>query len=218
MKSWITNSEGMLGVSEKQAEKFSREWYNIKRQETSALWEQRQDIRKGEGISLTQLREKVAAAVKAKGARKAKTRTNEKYLKLSRSNLRTFWSKKGERRITLGASFTQFLVDADASDEERAKLKREKIIEKLHRSSWKRAAKRKQQRRQKLKRELEEEQEVAHIRPLLRLAQPVCATGSGYGARETGGPTQRLSLNQHPHALALKDISSSSSSSTLMNC
>ena len=36
MKSWITNSEEMLGVSEKQAEKFSREWYNIKRQETSA--------------------------------------------------------------------------------------------------------------------------------------------------------------------------------------
>jgi hypothetical protein len=27
MKSWITNSEEMLGVSEKQAEKFSREWY-----------------------------------------------------------------------------------------------------------------------------------------------------------------------------------------------
>ena len=37
MKSWITNSEEMLGVSEKQAEKFSMEWYNIKRQETSAV-------------------------------------------------------------------------------------------------------------------------------------------------------------------------------------
>jgi hypothetical protein len=47
MKSWITDSEEMLGVSEKQAEKFSREWYNIKRQETSALWAQRQDIPKG---------------------------------------------------------------------------------------------------------------------------------------------------------------------------
>jgi hypothetical protein len=85
MKSWITNSEETLGVSEKQAEKFSRGWYNIKRQETSALWAQRQDIRKGDGISLTlrELCEKVAAAVKAKRARKAKTRTNEKYLKMS---------------------------------------------------------------------------------------------------------------------------------------
>ena len=84
MKSWITNSEEMLGVSEKQAEKC-RGWYKIKRQETSALWAQRQDIRKGEGISLTlrELCEKVAAAVKAKRARKAKTRTNETYLKMS---------------------------------------------------------------------------------------------------------------------------------------
>jgi hypothetical protein len=96
MKSWITNSEEMLGVSEKQAEKFSRGWYDIKRQETSALWEQRQDIRKGEGTSLTQLREKVAAAVKAKRARKAKTRTNEKYLKLSRKQLANFLEQ--ERR------------------------------------------------------------------------------------------------------------------------
>ena len=31
----------------------------------------------------------------------------------------------------------------------------------------------------------------------------MCATGSGYGARDTGGPTQRLSLTQHPRALAL---------------
>ena len=50
MKSWITNSEELLGVSEKQAEKFSKEWYNIERQETSALWEQRQDIHKGDEI------------------------------------------------------------------------------------------------------------------------------------------------------------------------
>ena len=31
MKSWITESEDMLGVGEKNAEKFSEEWYNIKR-------------------------------------------------------------------------------------------------------------------------------------------------------------------------------------------
>jgi hypothetical protein len=41
MKSWITDSEGILGVSEEQAEKFSKEWYNLKRPETSALWAQR---------------------------------------------------------------------------------------------------------------------------------------------------------------------------------
>ena len=90
----------------------------------------RQDIRKGEGVSLTQLREKVAAAVKAKNARKAKTRTNEKYFKMSRKQLENFLEQ--ERRITLGASITQFVVDVDASDEERAKLKREKVIEKLN--------------------------------------------------------------------------------------
>jgi hypothetical protein len=83
-----------------------------------SLWAQRQDIRKGEGISMTQLREKVAAAVKAKRARKAKTRTNEKYLKMSRKQLENFLEQ--ERRIILGASITQFAVDADASDEERA--------------------------------------------------------------------------------------------------
>jgi hypothetical protein len=27
MKSWVTNSEELLGVSEKQAEMFSKEWY-----------------------------------------------------------------------------------------------------------------------------------------------------------------------------------------------
>jgi hypothetical protein len=33
VKSWITNSAELLGVSEKQAEKFSKELFNIKRQE-----------------------------------------------------------------------------------------------------------------------------------------------------------------------------------------
>jgi hypothetical protein len=31
MKSWITDREEMVGVSEEQAEKFSKEWYNLKR-------------------------------------------------------------------------------------------------------------------------------------------------------------------------------------------
>ena len=50
---------------------------------------------------------------------------------------------------------------------------------------------------------------VLQLTAVLRLAQPVCAMGSGYGARDTGGGTQRPSLIQHPHALALKDNSSS---------
>jgi hypothetical protein len=64
----------MLGVSEKQAEKFSKEWYNLKRQETetSALWAQRQDIRKGYEASMREPREQVADAVQAKRARRAK--------------------------------------------------------------------------------------------------------------------------------------------------
>ena len=50
-------------------------------------------------------------------------------MKMSRKQLENFLEQ--ERR-SHGASITQFAVDADASDEERAKLKREKIIEKLN--------------------------------------------------------------------------------------
>ena len=44
MKSWITGSEGVLGVNDIRAKKFSKGWYNTKRRETSALREQRQDV------------------------------------------------------------------------------------------------------------------------------------------------------------------------------
>jgi hypothetical protein len=47
-------------VSEKKAEKFSKEWYNIKRRETAALWEQRQDINKESVVPLSELRSQVA--------------------------------------------------------------------------------------------------------------------------------------------------------------
>jgi hypothetical protein len=127
MKSWIMNSGELLGVSEKQAEKFSKEWYNIKRQETSALWEQRQDIHKGDEISMSKLGEQVAEAVQAKRARKGKART--KYLQMSRKQLENFLEQ--EKRIKLGASITRFAIDAEASDEERAVLEREMAIEKL---------------------------------------------------------------------------------------
>jgi hypothetical protein len=43
---------------------------------------------------MRKLREQAAEAVQAKGARKAKTRTNQEYLKMSRNNSRTFWSKR----------------------------------------------------------------------------------------------------------------------------
>jgi hypothetical protein len=56
MKSWITDSEGMLGVNEKQAKKISQEWYNIKRRETSALWA----IHKGCVVPMNELRAHVA--------------------------------------------------------------------------------------------------------------------------------------------------------------
>ena len=131
MTSWVTNSEELLGVSEKQAEKFSREWYNITWQETSALWEQRHDIHKGDEISMSKLREQVAEAVQAKGARKGKTRRNQKYLKMSQNNSRTFWSK---RRLKLEASISRFAIEAEASDEERAVLNRELAIETQKRS------------------------------------------------------------------------------------
>jgi hypothetical protein len=70
--------------------------------------------------------------VQAQRARKAKTRTNQKYLKMSRKQLENFLEQ--ERRITLGSSITRFVIDADASDEERASFKREAAIEKINRA------------------------------------------------------------------------------------
>ena len=65
MKSWVTDSEGMVGVREKQAEKISKEWYNPKRRETSALWgATARYIHKGGEIPMSELRAQVAEAVK----------------------------------------------------------------------------------------------------------------------------------------------------------
>ena len=79
--------------------------------------------------------EQAAEAVQAKRARKVKTRTNQKYLKMS--------SKQLQKRLKLGASITRFVIDAGGSDEERATVKRELAVEKLNRASRKRDAKRK---------------------------------------------------------------------------
>jgi hypothetical protein len=102
MKSWITDSGGMLGVNDMQciqAKKFSKGWYNTKRREISALWEQRQDVHKGCVVPMSELRAQVAEAVKARRMRKAKTRTNQKYLKMSRNSLRIFWSRSEDTSL-----------------------------------------------------------------------------------------------------------------------
>ena len=162
MKSWITDSEEMLGVSEKQAEKFSRGWYNIKRQETSALWAQRQDIPKGDGISMAQLRKQVAEAVKAKRARKAKTRTNEECLKMSRKQLEhflfIFWWHflEQERRSILGSSIT--VCNRSRRKRRRKGKTQARIVHRKDggpgRARKKRATKRKTRRKLKLKRKM----------------------------------------------------------------
>ena len=69
----------------------------------------------------------VQLRVQAKRARKAKTRVNEKYLKMSRKQLENFLEQ--EKRLILGSSITRYVIEADASDEERGKLKREQFIE-----------------------------------------------------------------------------------------
>ena len=74
-------------------EKISKEWYKIKTRKTSALWEQRHDVHKGCVVPASELRAQVAEAVKARRMRKAETRTNHNYLKMTRNSLRTFWSR-----------------------------------------------------------------------------------------------------------------------------
>jgi hypothetical protein len=124
----------LLGVSEKQAEKFSKEWYNLKRQETSALWEQQQDIRKGDEISMRKLREQVAEAVQAKRARKVNPRTNQKYLKCPETT-REF---SGAREKTQAWSFHYSVCNRRRSKRRRKGIsKRELAIEKLNRTNRK---------------------------------------------------------------------------------
>ena len=99
MKSWITDSEGMLGAIEKQAKHVSKVWYNnTKRRETAALWEQRQDVNNGCVVPMSELRAQVAEAVRARRMRKAKTRTNQKYLGMSRKQLESFLEQERRRR------------------------------------------------------------------------------------------------------------------------
>jgi hypothetical protein len=102
MKSWITDSEGMLGAIEKQAKHVSKVWYNTtKRRETAALWGQRQDVNKGCVVPMSELWAQVAEAMRARRMRKENNRTNQEYLKMSRNSLRIFWRRS---RHKLGAS------------------------------------------------------------------------------------------------------------------
>jgi hypothetical protein len=85
---------------------------------------------------------------------------------MSRKQLENFLEQ--EKRITLGSSITKFVIDAEASDEERGKLKREQFSERMARTRKKRATKRKAQKKMKLKRKMRAEQEMVHIDEMLK--------------------------------------------------
>ena len=110
---------------------------------------------------MSQLREQMAEVLKAKRARKSKTRTNERYLKMSRKQLEIFLEQ--EKRIILGGSITRFVIEPDASDEEKGKAKREQIIAKMDRDKNRRERKRKAQKKAKTKRKAAETQLLIHI-------------------------------------------------------
>ena len=107
----------------------------------------------------------MAEVLKAKRARKSKTKTNEKYLKMSRKQLENFLEQ--EKRTNLGGSITRFVIEPDASDEEKGQAKREKHIAKMDRDKSRRAKKQKVQRKAKAKRKENDEQEVMHIDDML---------------------------------------------------
>jgi hypothetical protein len=107
---------------------------------------------------MSELQAQVAEAVKARRLRKVKTRTNQKYLKMSRKQLDNFLEQEG--RFKLGASITRFAVRDEESDEEKANCKREEVIENQARLNRKRAKKRKEQRKRKLDEMLKYKSEV----------------------------------------------------------
>ena len=115
MKSWITNSEEMLGVSEKQAEKFSQEWYDPKRQETSALWAQRQDIRKGYEISMSKLRGRLQRQCKLRKPGRPKPNKPEVFKNVQKTTRELSGAR--EKNHTWILHYSVFVIDADASDE-----------------------------------------------------------------------------------------------------
>jgi hypothetical protein len=93
---------------------------------------------------------------------------------MSRKQLENFLEQ--EKRITLGGSITRFVIEPDASDEEKGQAKREKLIAKMARDKIRRERKRKAQRKAKNKRKAEDEQEMMHIDEMLN-AEPTKARG-----------------------------------------
>jgi hypothetical protein len=119
---------------------------------------------------MTQLRDQVAEVLKAKRARKSKTRTNEKYLKMSRKQLENFLEQ--EKRTNLGGSITRFVIEPNASDEEKGAGKTREAYCKTG-SGQKQASKETKGATQsyvyhgKAKRKANDEQEMMHIDDML---------------------------------------------------
>ena len=120
---------------------------------------QRQDIHKGCVLVPTnELRAQVAQAVEARRMRKANTRTNQEFLKMSRKQLENFLEQ--ERRCKLGASITRFAVSAEECDKRKGKPQARKVTENQARINRKRSKKK----TQNLKKAAEEETAEIQIR------------------------------------------------------
>ena len=101
MKTLIERHDGVLRVDEKTALKFCKEWYQSKRQETSAIWKQRkQRVGNTHEFSLSELQEQVREIVERKRTMKPpeKTLTNDEYRKLRREGLEKMieWKKRNQ--------------------------------------------------------------------------------------------------------------------------
>jgi hypothetical protein len=85
MKALITHHDEMLGVDEKTARSFCKQWYRSKRQEMPAIWKQRK-VRNGSihEFSLSELQEQVRDIVERKRSTKPpeKTPPNDEYRKI----------------------------------------------------------------------------------------------------------------------------------------
>ena len=143
MKSWITDSERETG------EKIQQIMVN-----TAALWWSSGKMSTtGVLFPMSEPRTQVTEAARARRMRKAKTRTNQKYLKMSRKQLENL---EQERRHNLEPIINIRFAVSPESDEEKAIRKRDKIN--LARRNRGRSKKRKEQRKRQKnsKREAEE--------------------------------------------------------------
>jgi membrane protein involved in colicin uptake len=84
---------------------------------------------------------------------------------MSRKQLENFLEQ--EKRTNLGGSITRFVIEPDASDEEKGQAKREKHIAKMQARARRQAKKQTVQRKAKAKRKAIDEQEMMHIDDML---------------------------------------------------